>query len=63
MIAGKPPGPKEIIDLLSKLKDLTPEYPADLLAARRAAFLKQVAVLTDQLQGWSGKGAQGGVFE
>lgn len=59
MKAGNSPGSKEIVDLLAKLKTLTPEYPADRLVARRAAFLKQIAALNSQVQGRSGtRGAQ-----
>ena len=41
MVSKKPMNTKEITDLLSKLKAETPDYPSDLLAAKRAAFLKQ----------------------
>jgi len=41
MVSKKPMDTKEITDLLSKLKAETPDYPSDLLAAKRAAFLKQ----------------------
>lgn len=52
---------KEIIGLLSKLKEQTPEYPANLLESRKAAFLKQAATLKIQGKGQGGEGgAEGG---
>lgn len=50
--------PKEIISLLSKLKSETPEYPVDLLEARKAAFLKQAATL--KIEGKGDGGQDGG---
>lgn len=49
--------PKDIIKLLTQLKEQTPEYPAQLLEARKAALLKQAATL--KLQG-KGQGGEGG---
>jgi hypothetical protein len=37
------PDDKKVIDLLSKLKNTNGGYPSDILAARRQAYLKQVA--------------------
>jgi hypothetical protein len=34
---------QDVIELLLKLKDLEQEYPAQLLAVRRASFLSLVA--------------------
>lgn len=50
---------QDVIDLLSKLKESTPEYPADLLAARKAAFLQTVALQIPP-KGMSGKGGGDG---
>ncbi len=33
---------QEIVELLSKLKDETPEYPADLEEAQKSSYLKQI---------------------
>lgn len=52
--------PKEIIGLLSKLKSETPEYPADLLENRKAAFLQHAATLKIQGKGQGGDGGQQG---
>jgi len=49
---------KEIIDLLGKAKAGTPDYPADLMAARKAAFLKQSIVVKIDTKGQGGQ--QGG---
>jgi len=46
--------PKDIASLLSKLKDQTPEYPANMMEARKAAFLKQAASLKTQMDGKGG---------
>jgi len=54
------PNPEEIISLLSKLKESTPEYPADLMAARKAAFLKEAIALQIHPRGMSGKGGGDG---
>jgi hypothetical protein len=37
------PEDKKVVDLLSKLKSSNGAYPSDILAARRQAYLKQVA--------------------
>jgi len=46
--------PNEVINLLSKLKAKTPEYPPDLLAARKATFLKQIVTITIDSPGKGG---------
>ena len=48
--------PKDIISLLTKLKEQTPEYPAELLEARKAALLKHAATLNIQGKGQGGEG-------
>ena len=37
------PEDKQVVDLLSKLKSSSGEYPSEILSARRQAYLKQVA--------------------
>ena len=37
------PANQPVVELLGRLRQLAPDYPADLLAARRAAFVAQVA--------------------
>jgi len=49
------PNPSDIINLLSKLKASTPDYPSDMMAARKAAFLDQVSTM-----GFDGPGKGGG---
>jgi len=54
---------KNIIALLVKLKDQTPDYPTDLMAARKAAFMKQVVSINVQVKGLeseTGGGSGGG---
>jgi hypothetical protein len=51
---------KEIINLLSRLKTQTPDYPAEMLAARKATFLKDAAVIKLQIKGQGGEGGQAG---
>jgi hypothetical protein len=46
--------PNDVINLLSKLKAKTPDYPPDLLAARKAAFLKQVVTINIESPGKGG---------
>lgn len=61
MASKKPLNTKEITDLLSKLKAETPEYPSDLLAAKKAAFLKHAVNIKIDGGGQSGEsGHQGG---
>ena len=52
--------PQDIIGLLSKLKAGTPEYQADLMSARKAAFMKQAIALKIHGHGHSGKGGGDG---
>lgn len=54
------PNPNDIINLLSKLKAQTPDYPSDMLAARKAAFLGQVATANFDGLGRGGKGGGDG---
>jgi hypothetical protein len=51
---------QDIIGLISKLKESTPEYPTDLLAARKAAFLQQAVAINIDGNGLSGKGGGDG---
>jgi hypothetical protein len=46
--------PNDVINLLSKLKARTPDYPPDLLAARKAVFLKQVVTISIDSSGKGG---------
>jgi len=50
--------PDDIIGLLFKLKAATPDYPANLLVERKAAFLQQA--ITIKLNGPGRGGSQGG---
>lgn len=50
----------EIINLLSMLKDQTPDYPSDLMAARKAALMKQVVTIRMDKSGRGGKGGGDG---
>ena len=52
--------PNDVINLLSKLKANTPDYPSDLLAARKAAFLGQVATTNFDSPRQGGKGGGDG---
>lgn len=61
MSPGKPLNTKEITELLSKLKAETPEYPSELMEARKAAFLKQAVNIKIDRTGQGGDGGhQGG---
>jgi len=61
MSPGKPLNTKEITELLSKLKAETPEYPSELMEARKAAFLKQAVNIKIDRTGQGGEGGhQGG---
>jgi hypothetical protein len=61
MIFNKTPSKNEIINLLSKLKVETPDYPNDLLAARKAAFINQtVATKIDGSKPGGKGGGDGG---
>jgi hypothetical protein len=57
---GQAPNSQDIIGLLSKLKAGTPDYPASLMAARKAAFMKQAVALKIHGHGPSGKGGGDG---
>jgi hypothetical protein len=46
--------PNDVINLLSKLKAKTPDYPPELLAARKAGFLKQVVTINIESPGKGG---------
>jgi len=50
----------DIVNLLSKLKADTSDYPSDLMAARKAAFLSQVAATSFDSPGRGGKGGGDG---
>ena len=56
----RPITPQALINLLGKLKGTTPDYPADLMAARKAAFLKHIATLPKPPGGETGGGGSGG---
>lgn len=61
MMSKKPLNPEEITNLFSKLKAETPEYPSEMMAARKAAFLKQAVNIKIDMKGQGGKGGhQGG---
>jgi hypothetical protein len=60
MMSKQSLNPKDIIELVSRLKAETPEYPADMLAARKAAFLKQAATIKIQVDSQGGDGGQQG---
>lgn len=51
---------QDVIGLISNLKDTTPDYPTDLLAARRAAFLQQIIAINIDGSGLGGKGGGDG---
>ena len=56
----QPLNSQDVIGLLSKLKESTPDYPADLFAARKAAFMQQVVTINFDGSGLSGKGGGDG---
>ena len=60
MFTKSTPSSKEIVELLSRLKAETPDYPAHLLAARKNSFLNQAASLKIQGKGQGGEGGQQG---
>lgn len=60
MISSANPSQNEIINLLSKLKNETPEYPSDLLAARKAAFIQQAIAIQFNGPKQGGKGGGDG---
>lgn len=60
MASRNPLKAKDITDLLSKLKAETPDYPSDLMAAKKAAFLKQAVNIKIDGKGQGGEGGQQG---
>jgi hypothetical protein len=60
MFTKSTPSSKEIIELLSRLKAETPDYPAHILAARKNSFLNHAATLKIQGKGQGGEGGQQG---
>lgn len=56
MIPKRSINSRELIRLLSKLKSETPEYPTDLLEARKSVFLKRVVDLKISGEGKSREG-------
>ena len=54
------PSQNEIVNLLSKLKNETPEYPSDLFAARKAAFIEQAIAIQFNGPKQGGKGGGDG---
>lgn len=56
----QPLNSQEIVRLLSMLKDSTPNYPIDLMNARKAAFLIQAVAIKLDGNGLSGKGGGDG---
>ena len=62
-MAGRSINPEKIIELLAELKEKTPEYPPELLEARKAAFIKHAVSINLQSKGpgsQSGGGSGGG---
>ena len=59
-MANKSLEPRDIIRLLGKLKEETPDYPANLVEARKYSFLKQIVDTQISSQGRNGDGNQGG---
>lgn len=60
MTAKRSMNSEEVIKLLSKLKAETLDYPADLMAAKKAAFLKQAVNIKIDSKGQGGDGGQQG---
>ena len=56
----KPLDRKDIIELLSKLKDETPEYPKKLADAKKDSFMKQILDLSGSGSSEGNEGGQGG---
>jgi len=54
------PDPNDVVNLLSRLKANTPDYPSDLMTARKAAFLGQIATTNFGSPGQGGKGGGDG---
>ena len=51
---------RDIIGLLTKLRLKTPDYPSDLMAARKAAFLRQAITIKFNGPKQGGKGGGDG---
>ena len=51
---------QEIVRLLSRLKERTPDYPPDLLATRSEIFVQQALAIQFDGSGLSGKGGEDG---
>lgn len=49
---------QEIVELLSKLRDETPEYPADLEEARKFSYLKQIVEIEISKRDQGGSGGK-----
>lgn len=60
MIFAKKPSPDQIIQLLSKLKAETPEYPSAMLIARKASFINQAVAIKIDGPKQGGKGGGDG---
>jgi len=58
-MAGRPVNPEKIIELLAELKTKTPDYPPELLEARKAAFMQQVISIGMQGNGPGGESGGG----
>lgn len=50
---------KEIVRLIAKLKEETPEYPTELVEARKESFLKQILDISGSGSGQGGEGGEG----
>ena len=59
-MAKKPLNDQEIIELISKLREETPEYPPELMKSRKSGFLERVAELKDSGSDRGGGGRYGG---
>ena len=57
---GRSVSHNDVIGLLSKLKLKTPDYPSDLLSARKAAFLQQAVTIKFDGPSQGGKGGGDG---
>jgi len=58
-MAGRSVDPEKIIELLAELKEKTPEYPPDLMAARKAAFMQHAVSINLQSKGPGGQSGGG----
>ncbi len=59
-MSRQPLNSQDIVGLISKLKDSTPDYPTELLAARKASFLQQAVSINLNGNGLGGKGGGDG---